>query len=172
MFAKLVGHMQRLTDGFCDLVLGPRVSDSPWNGHIVEVVADDPKDFERYIEKVLSNTGQVIALLGVDAGRWESHAHAGSVLVMPAETASQMLYAAGELIKSKAVDVIVIQEILLRPDASHHIALELRKLHALVNNSDVILALLNPNTSERKRILSELQIICSRQISIAEFRRF
>jgi len=167
MFVEtLLSELTRITNGFCDLVLGPLPQKTNWLGEILEVHASEPEKLEKYIKDLLSEKkAQAIALLGVEVERWKGGG-AQTVLAMPAENAAQMLYAAQELIKSEAIDLIVMQDLLLRPDYSHHIVAELRKLKTQVGNSNVTLVLLNPDTSERKMILSELEIVCSRQIPL------
>lgn len=145
-------------------MLGPEKAQETKRGEIVEVYAGDPEKMELYASRVLFERGGEIALLGAH-GHFVAGAPQGT-LIMPAQSAAQMLYAASELIKSQAIETIVMQDLFLRSDYSREIVAELKKLRVQVRSSNVTLVLLNPDTSERKMILSELQTICSRQISL------
>src|SRR3989442_582895 len=96
---KLLRETKRITNAFCDLVLGPLPEVAEWEGEIIEVHASEPEKLEHYLKDMLASNGQSVALLGVEAESWKGF----DALAMPAESASQMLYAAQELIKSKAI---------------------------------------------------------------------
>lgn len=72
--------------------------------------------------------------------------------------------------------MIVIQEMLLRTDSlagglirKAWCVEELRKLKALIFETNAVLVMVNPNTSERRLVEEELYMICSHQI---ELRRY
>ncbi len=165
MFVRtFLSELKRITNAFCDAVLGPVAQKSNWQGEIVEVHGSEPEKLDNYIKEMLTESSGSMALLGATP---ESVAHyAQPVLLMPAQSAAQMLYAASELIKSQAIDLIVMQDLLLRSDFSSNLGAHLRQLKTQVGNSNVKVVLLNPESSERKMILSELEVVCSRQIAL------
>lgn len=169
MLKTILSDLHAISNAFCDLVLGPEpcLKGTRAGGEIVEVFSDDPCLFEEWVQRELrTNSENSFALLGFEASRFKSaQKRTGTLIVMPALNGLQLIYAARELLLSNAVDVIVIYEILLRSDVPIVID-ELSKLHRVIQSSNAKLVLLNPNTIERKRIMSELDILCSRQISL------
>jgi|GEM_PF-6677954 len=170
MLKRILSDVRLITNAFCDLVLGlePRTEKIRVGSEIVEVFADDPSVLEAWVDnEIHTNSHSSVALLGFEASRFQSaQKRAGALIVMPALNGLQLLYAARELLLSNAVDVIVIYEILLKSDAQIVVD-ELQKLHRVIQSANTKLVLLNPNTTERKRIISELEVLCSRQISLS-----
>jgi len=168
MLRALLSDIRTITNDFCDLVLGPEPAlESVLLGETIEVYADDPTLLDDYLEKRLAKQERdFVALLGVHGNRFAQKNRAGSLVVMPAQNALQLIFAASELLLSNAVDVIFIYEILLKHEQLDVVIDELRKLHRIVKNTNSRLVLLNPNTSERKRVATELEILCSSQIFI------
>jgi len=169
MLKVLLSDLRAITNGFCDLVLGPLHSQEAQSNHaFMEIYADSPDLLEAYVEqKVLSDALRSVALLGFEPGRFQqAKKRAGSLFVMPADSALQLLYAAGELLLSDAIDVIVIYEILLKSDAEEDVLHELQKLRVLLKGSKSQLILVNPNTAERRRLAGELEVLCSRQVQL------
>lgn len=164
IFKSLVSEIRQISNDFCDLVLGPlAIAQKSEGGQLIEIIVSEPEDLENYVDSILWEAKSV-AILGVEASRFEGKKKAGSIYVMPAQNVSHVLFAAFELIKSDAFDLIVVQELLLSPGFTPQITEELHKLKGALGNAKTSLVLLNPNTSERKMILSELEILCSRQI--------
>lgn len=169
MLKRILSDLCAISNAFCDLVLGQAYhSEETQAGvEIIEIFADDPSLLEGWVEHELeANAKNSVALLGFEATRFQSaQKRAGTLIVMPAPDGLQLLFAARELLLSNAVDVIVIYEIFLKSDAQIVID-ELQKLHRVIQSAKAKLVLLNPNTSERKRVKSELEILCSRRISL------
>lgn len=195
--ATLLKQLIKISNGFSDLVLGPLPADGPaitandgnqpycvsiskiaefvgqlvdYRGQIVEVSASEPEHIDEIIDALIRRKEMgPSAILGIEKNRFQEIPGASMVMVMPSQKAPEMLFAAQELLKSQAIQLIVLSEILLKEDARCLIR-ELTKLKALVSSSEALLVLLNPNTSERRLIMSELQLICSRQFELGVAR--
>lgn len=143
-------------------------------GQIVEILASEPEEMEQLVELLVTlNNGKIIAILGGEKAHWVEHPKAAQVVLMPSQKALQIIFATQELLQSKSVDFIVIQEILLKSDAlaegPNRIIDELRKLKKLAILSNSLVVLINPDTPERKFMASELQFICSHQLKLMRY---